>query len=142
MLFTCGMRMRGKSWLWVLLVCYAGGLALTIYEMAGERLTLAQGIAVYLVLPFIWGSAIFLPYGFLVLGIAKLRQRRAELEAMDETLAEVDPEVADRKLREFVAQRQGLEARIGLVERSHAHDMVNAMHTLPEDDPRGLPRAH
>lgn len=59
---------------------------------------------------------------------------------MDDTLAEVDPEVADRKLREYVAARQSLEARIGLVERSHEHDMANATRTLPDDDPRGLPR--
>ncbi|CAG0997410.1 hypothetical protein PLCT2_02847 [Planctomycetaceae bacterium] len=134
------MGLRGKTWLWVLLACYAGGLALTIYEMRDERFNMAQTIAVYAVLPFIWGSAVFLPYGFIVLGIAKLRKERAELEAMDDKLADADPVESERKLREFVASHQGLESRIGLVERSHAHDMAIATRTLPDDDPRGLPR--
>lgn len=113
---------------------------MTVDEMRDERFGLAQTIAVYAVLPFVWGSAVFLPYGFVVLGIAKLRSLRAELEAMDDRLADADPLESERKLREFVAQRDGLEARIGLVERTHAHDMANATRTLPDDDPRGLPR--
>lgn len=138
--FTVGMSLRGKSWLWIALTCYAVGLAIAAYLARNEDMPLWQRLLFYALEPFLLVVPAMIPYGFIVLGTLRLRQRKAELAAMDETLADVDPEVADRKLREYVAARQGLEARIGLVERSHAHDMANATHTLPDDDPRGLPR--
>jgi hypothetical protein len=126
----------------VLLFSLLGGEALTIALMWGENhhYSLLELVLIYACGPFAFAEFVLLPYGVMVLGAMRLRKRRAELEAMDDTLADVEPEVADRKLREYVAARQGLEARIGLVERTHAHDMANATHTLPDDDPRGLPR--
>jgi hypothetical protein len=139
-LFNWSMGLRGKTWLWVLLACYSAGFAASLALFPDWKRPWLEQIVIHALRPFLLIMMVLFPYGIIVLGAWRIRKRRAELEAMDDTLTEVDPEVADRKLREYVAARQSLEARIGLVERSHEHDMANATRTLPEDDPRGLPR--
>jgi hypothetical protein len=108
----------------VLLFSMLGGEALTIVLMWGENhhYSLLELVLIYACGPFAFAEFVLLPYGVMVLGAMRLRKRRAELEAMDDTLADIEPDVADRTLRGYVAARQSLEARIGLIERSHAHD--------------------
>jgi hypothetical protein len=136
------MSLRGKSWLWLVIACYGIGVATCAYTLRDLSIPILPAIVICALTPLLIVSPFALPLTAITLGTMRLRKRRAELEAMDDTLADIDPEVAEQKMREYVAARQSLEARIGLVERTHAHDVANATHTLADDDPRGLPHAH
>jgi hypothetical protein len=97
-------------------------------------------VFILLCAPIAFADLVLMPYGVLAMGSMRLRKRQAELEALDETLADVEPEVAERKLREYVALKQGLGARIAMGDTIQAMDAANATYTLADDDPRGLPR--
>ena len=134
------MSLRGKSWLWVLLAFYGFGLAASLILFPDWKRPWLEQLIVHALRPIFLIIMVLFPYGIIALGALRLRKRSAELEALDETLADVDPDIAEQKMREYVAARQSLEARIGLVERSHEHDMVRATYTLTDNDKRGLPR--
>ena len=123
------LTLKNKTWLWVLLLCLGLGTGVTAVWAPGitRRFNPFELALFWLVFPvFIGANLFFFPYGFILLALARLRKRRTEIENMDETLAEVSQEVSDRKLREFVATRNGLESYMGLVERTHAHDVAKA----------------
>ena len=136
------LTLKNKTWLWVLLLCLGLGTGVTAVWAPGitRRFTSFELALFWLVFPvFIGANLFFFPYGFILLAVARLRKRRAEIENMDETLAEVSQEVSDRKLREFVATRNGLESYMGLVERTHAHDVAKASQIIDQDDVRARP---
>ena len=136
------LRLKNKTWLWVLLLCLGLGTGVTAVWAPGitRRFNPFELALFWLVFPvFIGANLFFFPYGFILLALARLRKRRTEIENMDETLAEVSQEVSDRKLREFVATRNGLESYMGLVERTHAHDVAKASQIIDQDDVRARP---
>ncbi len=136
------LTLKNKTWLWVLLLCLGLGTGVTAVWAPGitRRFNSFELALFWLVFPvFIGANLFFFPYGFILLALARLRKRRTEIENMDETLAEVSQEVSDRKLREFVATRNGLESYMGLVERTHAHDVAKASQIIDQDDVRARP---
>lgn len=136
------MSLRGKGIVAVLTLCLivAEAYAAMLVWSAHRQLTWLEIALILLCAPFAFLDLILMPYGVLAMGSMRLHKRQIELDALDETLADIEPDIAERKLREYVALKQGLGARIGMGDTIQAIDAANATYTLPDDDPRGLPR--
>ena len=135
------MQQRGSDWLWMLLACYAAGFGLTLaLAWPADGLARASFLLLMALMPPVIAAFVFLPAGVLVVGLIRIRLRIVETTELDDSLAATSPEQAERKLREFIALKQGLGARIGIGESIQPFDAERATYTLPDDDPRGLPR--
>jgi len=135
------MKQRGSDWLWMLLACYAAGFGLTLALVwPADGLTRASFLLPMAIMPPVIAAFVFVPAGVLVIGLIRINSRIAEAKELDDSLAATTPEEADRRLREFIALKQGLGARIGMGESVQPFDAERATYTLPEDDSRGLPR--
>jgi hypothetical protein len=139
-LFNWSMKQRGSDWLWMLLACYAAGFGLTLaLAWPTDGLTRASFLLLMAIMPPVIAAFVFLPAGVLVIGLIRIKLRSAETTELDDSLAATSPEQAERKLREFIALKQGLGARIGMGESVQPFDAERATYTLPDDDPRDLP---
>lgn len=127
--------------MWMLLACYAAGFGLTLALVwPADGLTRASFLLLMAIMPPVIAAFVFVPAGVLVIGLIRINSRIAEAKELDDSLAATTPEEADRRLREFIALKQGLGARIGMGESVQRFDAESATYTLTDDDKRGLPQ--
>jgi hypothetical protein len=114
------------------IVLAAGGL----HELfTHDGLELAVTVSMLTALTLVLAGVMFVPYGIVVLGMAKLtEQRREEIDALgDENTVRSDPD-GERKLHDYLTAISSMEARIGMLQRSDPY--VPPEQRLPEGAPR------
>jgi hypothetical protein len=97
------------------IVLAAGGL----HELrTNEGLNFAVAVSMLTAVTLVLAGAMFLPYGFIVLGWMRLQQDKLELASMPDDNVVGDPEAGERKLHDYLTAISSTEARIGLLQRS------------------------